>query len=214
MTNICVIFDLDGTLVDSEVLCNQAFIDLLPQVAESAESLAACYRGKKLALILGDLERRLGHTLPRDFELHYRRRVAELFESRLKPTPGAIAMLKGMTHASCVASSGPPEKIQLALRVSGLAPFFGERVFSAYAVQSWKPDPGLFLHAADALGFRPGQCVVVEDSEVGLAAAEAAGMHAFHYAPSGIPVVGAKSHVVFGHMAELPRLLDALALAL
>lgn len=59
MTNICVIFDLDGTLVDSEGLCNQAFLDLLPQLNESVESLTLRYRGKKLAPILADLESRL-----------------------------------------------------------------------------------------------------------------------------------------------------------
>lgn len=48
---ICVIFDLDGTLVDSEGLCNQAFLDLLPQLSDTVESLIQRYRGKKLTSI-------------------------------------------------------------------------------------------------------------------------------------------------------------------
>jgi beta-phosphoglucomutase-like phosphatase (HAD superfamily) len=59
LTGICVIFDLDGTLVDSEGLCNQAFLDLLPQLSDAVESLIQRYRGKKLAPILADLEGRL-----------------------------------------------------------------------------------------------------------------------------------------------------------
>jgi beta-phosphoglucomutase-like phosphatase (HAD superfamily) len=41
-TGICVIFDLDGTLVDSEGLCNQAFLDLLPQLSDTVETLNLC----------------------------------------------------------------------------------------------------------------------------------------------------------------------------
>jgi beta-phosphoglucomutase-like phosphatase (HAD superfamily) len=52
MASICVIFDLDGTLVDSEGLCNQDFLDLLPQLSDTAESLIQRYRGKKLAQIV------------------------------------------------------------------------------------------------------------------------------------------------------------------
>jgi HAD superfamily hydrolase (TIGR01509 family) len=53
---------------------------------------------------------------------------------------------------------------------------FEGRLFSAYEVGSWKPDPGLFLHAAQALGVHPSRCVVVEDSLSGIHAAKAAGM--------------------------------------
>ncbi|MDD5125112.1 HAD hydrolase-like protein, partial [Methylovulum sp.] len=77
MANICIIFDLDGTLVDSEGLCNQAFLDLLPQLNDTVESLIQRYRGKKLASILVDIESRLCQSLPDTFEQHYRQRVAE-----------------------------------------------------------------------------------------------------------------------------------------
>src|SRR5690606_4399893 len=93
-------------------------------------------------------------------------------------------MLNTLEFPFCIASSGPPEKIKHALTVTQLAPFFGERFFSSYIVGSWKPDPGLFLHAAAAMGFAPANCVVVEDSRVGLEAAASAGMHAPHFAPS------------------------------
>ncbi len=47
MKSICVIFDLDGTLVDSEALCNQAFLDLLPQLNDTLETLTARYRSRQ-----------------------------------------------------------------------------------------------------------------------------------------------------------------------
>jgi HAD superfamily hydrolase (TIGR01509 family) len=184
MTNICVIFDLDGTLVDSEALCNQAFLDLLPELSDPVEVLVKQYRGKKFSAILADIEHRIGKRLPDAFEESYRGRVSELFARDLKPMPGVITMLNSLSYSKCVASNGPPAKILQALEVSGLASYFGRFFFSSYDVGSWKPDPGLFLHAARAMDFMPRQCVVVEDSDVGIQAAIAAGMKAFHYLPS------------------------------
>lgn len=60
--------DLDGTLVDSEGLCNQAFLDLLPQLHDPLQILTERYRGQKLSSILIDLENRLGLNLPESFE--------------------------------------------------------------------------------------------------------------------------------------------------
>jgi HAD superfamily hydrolase (TIGR01509 family) len=128
MTGICVIFDLDGTLVDSEGLCNQAFLDLLPQLNDTVESLIHRYRGKKLAPILADLG---GPSSPESarnaFEQHYRQHVSELFSRELKPMPGVLEMLEAVNFPKCIASSGPPAKIRQALQVSGLAPYFGDR---------------------------------------------------------------------------------------
>lgn len=210
MTTICVIFDLDGTLIDSEGICNQAFLDLLPQLNDTVASLTARYRGKKLALILADIEHRLGQTLPSAFEARYRQRVAELFSHELKPMPGVFEMLEHISFPKCIASSGPPLKIRQALQISGLAPYFGDNIFSSYEVGSWKPEPGLFQHAASAMGFMPSQCAVVEDSDVGIEAAEAAGMAAFQYMPNG-NVLPCRSGVPFDDMSQLPLLLKRFA---
>lgn len=208
MTGICVIFDLDGTLVDSEGLCNQAFLDLLPQLSDTVESLTQRYRGKKLTNILADIEGRLCRKLPDEFEQHYRQRVAELFSRELKPMPGVLEMLEATSFPKCIASSGPPLKIRQALQVSGLAPHFGDSIFSSYEVGSWKPAPGLFQYAANAMGFMPSQCVVVEDSEVGIEAASAAGMKAFQYVRNGeISSCRAGGRMPFDNMLQLPQLL-------
>jgi HAD superfamily hydrolase (TIGR01509 family) len=208
MTSICVIFDLDGTLVDSEGLCNQAFLDLLPQLTDTVESLIQRYRGKKLAQIFTDIESRICQKLPDAFEQHYRQRVAELFSRELKPMPGVIEMLEVTNFPKCIASSGPTLKIRQALQVSGLAPYFGDSIFSSYEVGSWKPEPDLFQYAANSMGFMPSQCVVVEDSEVGIEAAAAAGMKAFQYVRNGeTSSCRAEDGVAFDDMLQLPKLL-------
>lgn len=212
MSRICVIFDLDGTLVDSEGLCNQAFLDLLPQLSDTVESLTQRYRGKKLSQICADLENRLCRNLPDAFEQQYRQRVAELFSHELKPMPGVLEMLEATNVPKCIASSGPPLKIRQALQVSGLAPYFGDNLFSSYEVGSWKPEPGLFQYAANAMGFMPGQCVVVEDSEVGIEAAAAAGMKAFRYVRKGeTSPCRTGDEMSFDDMLQLPQLLAQFA---
>ncbi|WP_204934435.1 HAD-IA family hydrolase [Roseibium sediminis] len=212
MDDICVIFDLDGTLVDSELLCNQAFVDLLPDLTVSAEILLREYRGRKLSCIFRDLEERIGRPLGEDFERVYRHRVAELFGTDLKPVRGVRKTLERLDRPKCVASSGPRSKIELAMRISGLATFFGSNVFSSYEIKSWKPEPGLFLHAAAAMGFSPNNCVVVEDSAVGIEAALAAGMTAVHFCPTSETRVG-NATLVIEEMAQLPELIEGFAKA-
>lgn len=181
-----VIFDLDGTLVDSEPLSNQAFLDLLPDLTDSLEEITQRYLGLKLDDCVHDLENRLGRDAVGDLEaftVRYRARVAELFESKLRPMPGAHELLGQLTLPMCIASSGPPEKIATSLRVTSLAEFFGDRTYSAYDVGFWKPEPHLFLHAAEQLGVPAEECVVVEDSPVGLEAGRRAGMQVVHFCP-------------------------------
>ncbi|BAY89859.1 MULTISPECIES: HAD-IA family hydrolase [unclassified Tolypothrix] len=204
MKHLCIIFDLDGTLVDSEKLCNQAFIDLLPFIDESIDSLIYRYRGRKLALILADIEIRYGVKLPIDFEATYRQRVNELFEFNLQPIPGVSEMLKTLEYPFCIASSAPIAKIRKALNVTKLLHYFDERLFSSYEIGSWKPDPGLFLYAANKMGFPPEYCVVIEDSDVGIQAAHSAGIYALKYSSEEAED---KNHI-FSNMKSLAKLLD------
>jgi len=206
MTIRCVIFDLDGTPVDSDGLCNQAFLDLIPELDLTLDEMVDRFRGRKLDRIIQGIEQTISRKLPVEFAPPYRARVAELFETKLKPMPGVHQMLAALDCPMCIASSGPMAKIRRSLSVSQLAPFFGSHVFSSYDVGSWKPDPGLFLHAASTLGVSPEHCAVVEESPPGIEAALAAGMSPFLYSPTNStpPPPGV---VQFSHMRSLPALL-------
>lgn len=111
----------------------------------------------------------------------------------------------------CVASQARREKTALTLGLTGLRRFFPEAViFSSTMVEHGKPHPGLFLLAAETMGFDPSNCVVVEDGVPGVEAGRAAGMRVLGYAPGGcdpnrLLKMGAE---VFRSMAELPALLD------
>ncbi len=202
-----VIFDCDGVLVDSEYLCHLGLSQALQAegIAEPADGLFREFQGVELALIFSAVARRHGRTLPADFESRYRAVVAQLFEQELRPTPGIEKALQQLTLPYCVASNGPRAKMEHSLGLTGLRDYFGEHLYSAYEVDAWKPDPGLFLAASSGLGVEPSRCLVVEDSAVGLQAALAAGMSALHYCPEG------RGHLeevpVISQLADLPALL-------
>ena len=203
-----VIFDCDGVLVDSEALENQLLVDMAAQhgvLANAAEAHVE-FVGKKLADCVRHMEQAAGIRLPDTFIEDYRAELRVVVETQLKPVAGIRAALEEIAIAKCVASNGPRAKIEQALRVTGLTPFFGDRLFSAYDIDAWKPAPDLFLHAARMLGVAPAQCTVIEDSRPGVEAALAAGMRVFAYAPSGERYFDVP---VFDQMADLPRLLSA-----
>jgi HAD superfamily hydrolase (TIGR01509 family) len=132
-----------------------------------------------MADCIAEIEAQLGSPLPAHFIPELRKRIADLFRDQLLPMPGAVELVRSLTIPCCVASSGPREKIELSLAITGLLPMFTDRIISSYEVNSWKPDPGLFLHAARMMGIPPEACAVVEDSPPGIQAGIAAGMQVF-----------------------------------
>jgi HAD superfamily hydrolase (TIGR01509 family) len=203
----CVIFDLDGTLVDSEPLCSQAFLDLLPDLDDTVEGLMHRYTGMQMAPVFADIARRLGRPLPEEFGKSYRDHLTALYDAHLLPMPGVAQMLDSLSCSKCVASNGPPQKMAQGLRVTGLSHYFGDNLFSAYDVGHWKPDPQLFLHAASRMAIAPAHCLVVEDSQAGLEAARAAGMRAVHFNSIGA-AASATAWAEVSHHRELAELLE------
>lgn len=181
-----VIFDCDGTLVDSETI---SLAVLMECVAEQGlhithEEAMERFAGNELSVVFREFESRLGRKLPDDFLDSFRQRQMSHLEERVEAIPGAHDLLGGIELPYCVASNAPLNKIQLVLRTTGLIRHFDEsRIFSAYQVQVWKPEPDLFLLAADRLGIDPRECAVVEDSIFGVKAGLAAGMQVFAYDP-------------------------------
>lgn len=182
----CVIFDCDGTLVDSEYLCNLGLKIKLKEygVESSANKMMEEFRGGKLSTILHILALKHQVKLKEDFISSYRSLVDGLFDKSLQPCAGVAEMLLELDLPKCVASSGPLDKIKKALKVTGLSNHFNENLFSAYEINAWKPDPDIYLHAAKKMGFKPSECAVVEDSRVGIMAAKSAGMFPVLYDPN------------------------------
>jgi len=209
-----VIFDCDGTLVDSEVLTNEVLVEAVAEhglVISLAEAVAA-FRGGKMADCVAALEQRIGQPLPPDFVSQFRTRMASAFRDRLLPVDGALDLVRSIRQPFCVASSGPRDKIELSLSLTGLLPFFKESIFSSYEVGTWKPDPGIFLHAARTMGIEPHSCVVVEDSLAGVQAGISAGMQVFAFQPHDPDPRIPKQVRIVRHLSELNRWLSSAAL--
>jgi beta-phosphoglucomutase len=106
----------------------------------------------------------------------YRRLAAE---EGLSPLPGAaewVSRLGGEGWRQAIASSAPRLNVEVVLRVLGLRSAF-QAIVSAEDVSAGKPDPQVFLLAAERLGVAPARCVVVEDAALGIEAARRAGMY-------------------------------------
>jgi len=178
-----VIFDMDGTLVQSEDCASQAIVDVASGFTDDIADVSRRYRGKRLLDIFNDIEIRYPGSVPEDWLERYRHRENELSHKLITATDGAEELLRQMPLERCIASNAPIEKTRRSLEITGLSGYFLNNIYSAYEVEAWKPDPRLFLHAADCHGIEPENCLVVEDSEVGVAAAIAAGMSVVHYDP-------------------------------
>jgi HAD superfamily hydrolase (TIGR01509 family) len=211
MDSTCLIFDLDGTLVDSEVLNCQAYVDLIPEITDSAEILVARYQGGKFADILANIQSRYSVTLPDRFEHTYRAYVARLFERELRATEGVASALAEITEPCCVASSAPRVKIKHALEITRLTHFFGEKIFSCYDIGMWKPEPDIFLHAAKCMKHAPSRCIVIEDSNSGVEAAMAAKIPVLHFTNAPIQKID-PGYFPFNAMSLLPILVQRLRL--
>ena len=179
-----IVFDCDGVLVDSEVLSIGGVVSVLNEAGVPATyAMIARYFGMKQADIMLKVSEETGHDVPLAVSARIWPAVRDRFERELKPMPGLADFLRRHPDVPrCVASSSGPDRIRASLKLTGLAPFFGENIFSASQVARGKPEPDLFLFAAAAMGTEPSRCVVIEDSRCGVMAAVAAGMRAIGYA--------------------------------
>lgn len=212
MTPALVIFDCDGVLVDSEVIANRIMAETITAngIPISTEECRARFVGGTLQRVIDTVEQWLGKPLPPGWKEDFEARRNEAFRRELKPVPGAeaaVTAIRASGTAICVASSGTLEKINLTLGLTGLKGHF-DNIFSATMVAHGKPAPDLFLYAAERMGQRPENCVVVEDSLLGVTAAVAAGMRVLAYAAeAGVESLRAVGGEPFEDMAELPGLL-------
>ena len=185
-TPLCLLFDCDGTLVDSEILLADVMGAILPEfgLPFSARQYMDEFRGVRFQTIVQTLEARFQALEEDDFtqlEAGMRARMEARMRSELQAIPGIPAALDQLSHhAMAVVSNGPERKIRCALESTRLGHHFAGKLFSAYTHNVWKPDPELFLKAAAAMGYAPHTCIVIDDAAVGVEAGLAAGMQVIH----------------------------------
>jgi HAD superfamily hydrolase (TIGR01509 family) len=208
-----VIFDCDGVLVDSELITNRIFAEVLREfgVNLSLDEIYERFVGRSTSYCLQVVAGLMGRPVPDEFFGEYHARSAAALRAELKAVPGIEAVLAEVAAPYCVASSGTHEKMHITLSTTGLLPKFQGRMFSVTEVANSKPFPDVFLHAAKQLGVAPSACAVVEDTPTGVLAGVAAGMTVFGYC-AVTPrhrLVEAGAHHTFDHMGDLLGLMAA-----
>jgi len=211
-----VIFDCDGVLIDSEVMACRVMAEVLSDAGFPVlEAEMRAFVGMSGPAAYEIIAERFGRAVPEETRAAVRGRFRTHLECGLAPIAGVAEIIDALAVPYCVASNSSHAYLESALRGAGLAERFAGRVFSAADVARPKPQPDLFLHAAQTMGVAPARCIVVEDSVHGVAAGAAAGMRVVgflgggHCAPEDetrLRAAGAES--VVGAMADLARLLD------
>jgi HAD superfamily hydrolase (TIGR01509 family) len=175
-----VIFDCDGTLVDSESLARVAWEQsLAPHGYEIDDEEYAGLVGLPYLRVHGFFAERIpALAAPDVFWSGYSGRLFELIDTELEVCEDALETLRGLgAHGLTVtvASSSPRSRLDRTLARAGLTDAFAVTV-AGDEIARGKPAPDMFLQTAARLGLEPARCAVIEDSAPGVAAGLAAGM--------------------------------------
>lgn len=182
-----VIFDCDGVLIDSELISTAVMVEMLQPLGIGIDQryVLEHFIGHPYPIVAQKIAALHGAPLPTSFEREYRAGLLARFERDLAPMPGIEDVLEALAVPFCAATSSGLERARESLRIAGLEQYFGERVFTVSMVARVKPAPDLFLLAAERMGADPRECLVIEDSPLGVAAARAAGMQVWLFTGGG-----------------------------
>jgi len=213
-----ILFDCDGVLVDSEPMTNGVLRDMLEESGWSMtrDECMQFFVGKTVRDERAVIEARTGQPLTDDWMQAFYQRRNQALMAHLDIIPGALDAVQA-AHSQAggriaCASGADRFKIEMQLGKVGLMAFFAGRVFSGHEMARSKPAPDVYLAAARHLNAPPHQCLVIEDSAIGVAAGVAAGACVWAYCPqpqAGAALLQAGASRLLGHMGQLPQLLAA-----
>mmetsp|Transcript_24901 Transcript_24901/g.25120 ORF Transcript_24901/g.25120 Transcript_24901/m.25120 type:complete len:270 (+) Transcript_24901:62-871(+) len=184
-----IIWDCDGVLVDSEALLKQGEVEALAKagIDVTVDDCVKLFSGFSPDGAAENFLKVMKKPLPENFIRDQIAGSLDLFRNRLEPLmQDTVLALHDLNAVMCVASGSPRDRVEICVEVAKLtAPFPPERIFTRELVKNGKPAPDLFLYAAEKMGYKPEDCVVIEDSTSGVKAAQAAGMHVLGYLGGG-----------------------------
>lgn len=200
-----VIFDLDGTLVDTETLCNETGVAACETLGHPVslaffEALSGIDDVRRAQMISSETGRTVDKSA---FFAEWDRRCIHRFKSGVPLKPGVPDLFEAIAARRipmAICTSSRRNMAEAKIAASGLARFFAA-IITVEDAGAPKPDPSPYRVAAAALGVMPVRCLAVEDSETGAASARAAGMTVVQV-PDRHPVAGIHAHYVAATIAE------------
>lgn len=201
-----VIFDLDGVLIDSKKLHYLAWKKFwakrgITHTWKDFMKFFGMDNKNIFPLIYKNLSARKIDALGEEKERYYR----QIAKGVLHPTNGTVALLESLKksrYGIAIATSTPKSNISFVLKQTGLKKYFSA-VICASDVKRGKPHPEIFLKAAKALGAKPQDCIVIEDSVHGIEAAKAAGMKCIALTTTHKPSELTKADMVVKDLSRL-----------
>jgi mannitol-1-/sugar-/sorbitol-6-phosphatase len=195
-----VLFDMDGTLVNSDAAVQRAWTTWAAEHGVNAAEAIAMAHGSPseptVRKLLPHLEEgAIAISLARQMELQY----DDL--SDVVPAPGALELLRVLDDRGVPWAVVTSADDRLARARLGAAGIVAPVLVTVDDIAAGKPDPEGYLRAAELLGVPPADCLVVEDADVGLAAARSAGTHT-------AALRGLDGDLRVGTLAELIPLFD------
>lgn len=174
------IFDCDGVLVDSEIIAARVDAGLLATIGFKIrpEELAERFAGSTTEEIFRAAAAELGRAVPDGLIDKAESETDRRLKAEVKAIDGAKEMLDAVEGPRCVCSNSRRARLEVSLRKAGLFGRLEPHIFSAREIGAGrgKPDPDVFLHAAERFEVDPAQVLVVEDSVSGVTGAVRAGM--------------------------------------
>ena len=208
------IFDMDDLLVRSGVLWHVAEQALFAHLgAQWSADLARNYIGMNWLDVASKIHKLLQPPTPlRECQLFFRERLLEQFTHSAAPMPGAVDLVRHLYqhYPLALASGSPIEAIEVTLQRLQIRDCF-QKVISSESVKRGKPHPDVFLAVADLLKIVPADCVVFEDSLVGVQAASAAGMQCYAVPSCHPEKIAQIATRVFASLAEVIPVLPGAA---
>ncbi len=182
-----IIFDCDGVLIDSEIIACSVSAEIATSLGMpmTTHEFAARFTGLPAKVMWEMLERDLGGPVDPAVRQREKTEITRRFAEELQPVAGIRELLDSVHGPKCVASSTGLPSLRKNLGLVDLARHFDPHIFSASQVARGKPAPDVFLHAAAQMGHDPSQCLVVEDSAAGVAAARRAHMRVVGFTGGG-----------------------------
>jgi len=177
-----IIFDCDGTLVDSEYLNNQVAAEVLTDFGLDGYTPEKCvhdFAGRDWTTIKSIIDERHKIDLPYFVIDNFITTLQKRMETEFKTVQGSFGFVDQVAkdYKVCVGSNGERGSVIKSIVLGGFDKFFSEgNIFTKIQVEKAKPAPDLFFFAAEKMGVEPSKCLVIEDSVSGSAAGVAAGM--------------------------------------